>query len=97
MQHHYWYKQVKAEFPGSAMGGYTRLLHGGHPDGYTEEIPTVVVSGLPPQLVKKFKVGRGAHGLGLGGLGVSTGWMESAGLAGKGTGRPFPRRRAHHL
>jgi len=24
---YYWYKQMKKEFPDSAMGGFTRLLH----------------------------------------------------------------------
>lgn len=43
---YYWYKQFKEE-PGSEMGGFTRILHDGRPDGVMAEIPTVVVQPLP--------------------------------------------------
>ena len=36
----------------SAMGGFTRLLHSGKADEWMEEIPTVVVNPLPPDLQK---------------------------------------------
>jgi hypothetical protein len=32
------------------MGGFTRLLHSGVEDDFMEEIPTVVVDPLPPDL-----------------------------------------------
>jgi len=43
---YYWYKKFKDE-PGSEMGGFTRVLHLGKPDGFMEEIPTFVVDPLP--------------------------------------------------
>lgn len=46
---YYWYKAVKAQPHGSAeMGGFTRVLHTGKPDGLMDEIPTFVVDPLPP-------------------------------------------------
>jgi len=33
--------------PGSDMGGFTRILHSGKPDGLMDEIPTMVVDPLP--------------------------------------------------
>jgi hypothetical protein len=47
---YYWYKKIKAQNPDSAMGGFTRLLHSGVADEYMEEIPTVVVDPLPPEM-----------------------------------------------
>ncbi|CAH2061050.1 unnamed protein product [Thlaspi arvense] len=43
---YYWYNRFKDE-PGSEMGGYTRILHSGRPDGLMEEIPTFVANPLP--------------------------------------------------
>ena len=46
------------------MGGFTRLLHSGRPDDYMEEIPTVVVDPLPPDLQRIANVsGGGALGM----------------------------------
>ncbi|KAJ4769318.1 hypothetical protein LUZ62_053575 [Rhynchospora pubera] len=46
---YYWYKAMKAQPDGSAeMGGFTRVLHTGKPDGLIDEIPTFVVDPLPP-------------------------------------------------
>jgi hydroxyproline O-arabinosyltransferase len=46
---YYWYKAAKARPQGSAeMGGFTRVLHSGKPDGLMDEIPTFVVDPLPP-------------------------------------------------
>lgn len=50
LQCYYWYKKIKAAHPNSAMGGFTRLLHSGYPDDWMDEIPTVVVDPLPPDL-----------------------------------------------
>eukprot|EP00887_Chlorella_sp_A99_P004186 scaffold23.g4186.t1 len=47
---YHWYKKLKEQHPDSAMGGFTRLLHSGQPDGYEDEIPTVVVDPLPREL-----------------------------------------------
>lgn len=47
MQCYYQYKKIKAQYPNTAMGGFTRLLHSGAADAYMEEIPTVVVDQLP--------------------------------------------------
>lgn len=44
---YYWYKRQK-DLPGSEMGGFTRILHSGHPDNLMDEIPTLVVDPLPP-------------------------------------------------
>eukprot|EP00899_Mesostigma_viride_P003337 jgi/Mesvir1/13003/Mv06007-RA.1 len=44
---YYWYLKAKSQ-PGSAMGGFTRILHDGKPDEYMSEIPSVVVYPLPP-------------------------------------------------
>lgn len=43
---YYWYKQMRGR-PGSDMGGFTRILHSGKPDGLMDEIPTLVVDPLP--------------------------------------------------
>lgn len=43
---HYWYKEMRNR-PGSDMGGFTRILHSGKPDGLMDEIPTMVVDPLP--------------------------------------------------
>ncbi|XBJ25293.1 hypothetical protein VPH35_002985 [Triticum aestivum] len=43
---YYWYKQMRVR-PGSDMGGFTRILHSGKPDGLMDEIPTLVVDPLP--------------------------------------------------
>lgn len=43
---YYWYKKFQ-DAPGSEMGGFTRILHSGKPDGLMEEVPTVVVNPLP--------------------------------------------------
>lgn len=43
---HYWYKEMR-DRPGSDMGGFTRILHSGKPDGLMDEIPTMVVDPLP--------------------------------------------------
>jgi hypothetical protein len=43
---HYWYKEMRGR-PGSDMGGFTRILHSGKPDGLMDEIPTLVVDPLP--------------------------------------------------
>ncbi|XP_010931985.1 hydroxyproline O-arabinosyltransferase NOD3 isoform X1 [Elaeis guineensis] len=43
---YYWYKKMK-DMEGSEMGGFTRVLHSGHPDNLMEEIPTFVVDPLP--------------------------------------------------
>jgi len=47
VQYYYWYKKMKKKYPGSAMGGFTRLLHSGVPDDFMDEIPSVVVDPLP--------------------------------------------------
>jgi len=43
---HYWYKEMR-DRPGSDMGGFTRILHSGKPDGLMDEMPTMVVDPLP--------------------------------------------------
>ena len=43
---HYWYKEMSDRL-GSDMGGFTRILHSGKPDGLMDEIPTMVVDPLP--------------------------------------------------
>jgi hypothetical protein len=43
---HYWYKEMRGR-PGSDVGGFTRILHSGKPDGLMDEIPTMVVDPLP--------------------------------------------------
>jgi hypothetical protein len=50
MQCYFWYQKMKKEYPESAMGGFTRLLHSGKPDAWMDEIPTVVVDPLPDDL-----------------------------------------------
>jgi len=50
LQCYYWYKKIKAQNPDSAMGGFTRLLHSGIKDEYMDEIPTIVVDPLPPEM-----------------------------------------------
>ncbi|TVU22621.1 hypothetical protein EJB05_32334 [Eragrostis curvula] len=44
---YYWYKRMQARPGGEAMGGFTRVLHSGKPDGLMDEIPTFVVDPLP--------------------------------------------------
>uniref|UniRef100_A0ACD5VMY0 Uncharacterized protein n=1 Tax=Avena sativa TaxID=4498 RepID=A0ACD5VMY0_AVESA len=44
---YYWYKQMQARPEGADMGGFTRVLHSGKPDGLMDEIPTFVVDPLP--------------------------------------------------
>jgi hypothetical protein len=44
---YYWYKQMQARPGCEAMGGFTRVLHSGKPDGLVDEIPTFVVDPLP--------------------------------------------------
>uniref|UniRef100_A0A0D9WG06 Hydroxyproline O-arabinosyltransferase-like domain-containing protein n=1 Tax=Leersia perrieri TaxID=77586 RepID=A0A0D9WG06_9ORYZ len=43
---YYWYREMRSR-PGSDMGGFTRILHSGKPDGLMDEIPTLVVDPLP--------------------------------------------------
>lgn len=43
---YYWYKKFKDDSR-SEMGGFTRILHSGKPDGFMDEIPTCVVDPLP--------------------------------------------------
>ncbi|KAG0483665.1 hypothetical protein HPP92_011749 [Vanilla planifolia] len=43
---YYWYKKMK-DMDGSEMGGFTRVLHSGKPDGLMNEIPTFIVDPLP--------------------------------------------------
>jgi hypothetical protein len=43
---YYWYREMR-DRPGSDMGGFTRILHSGKPDGLMDEIPTLVVDPLP--------------------------------------------------
>ncbi|KAL6783874.1 hypothetical protein ACKKBG_A03835 [Auxenochlorella protothecoides x Auxenochlorella symbiontica] len=49
---YYWYKRMKALYPDSAMGGFTRIIHGGVADEYMEEIPSVVVDPMPEDIAK---------------------------------------------
>ena len=49
IMYHY-YKKIKAAHPDSGFGGVTRILHSGHPDDLMDEIPTVVVDTLPPNI-----------------------------------------------
>uniref|UniRef100_A0A0D9UZI7 Hydroxyproline O-arabinosyltransferase-like domain-containing protein n=1 Tax=Leersia perrieri TaxID=77586 RepID=A0A0D9UZI7_9ORYZ len=44
---YYWYKRMQARPEGAEMGGFTRVLHSGRPDGLMGEIPTFVVDPLP--------------------------------------------------
>ncbi|CAA0841970.1 Unknown protein [Striga hermonthica] len=44
---YYWFKKQKAMNPDSEMGGFTRVLHSGKPDGFMDEIPTFVAQPLP--------------------------------------------------
>ncbi|XRB24320.1 glycosyltransferase family 95 protein [Pseudoscourfieldia marina] len=44
--YHYW-KEMKAKFPDSDVGGFTRILHGGHKDNLMDDIPTYVAKPLP--------------------------------------------------
>ena len=53
---YYWYRKMKALYPDSAMGGFTRLLHSGHPDELMQEIPTVVVDPMPPWVAEIARV-----------------------------------------
>ncbi|XP_024023600.1 hydroxyproline O-arabinosyltransferase 1 [Morus notabilis] len=43
---YYWFKKFK-DSPNSEMGGFTRILHSGNPDNFTDEIPTFVAQPLP--------------------------------------------------
>jgi hypothetical protein len=45
---YYQYEKLRREHPNSALGGFTRILHSGHPDGLMDEIPTKIVNTLPP-------------------------------------------------
>jgi hypothetical protein len=47
---YYHYVKLREAHPGSALGGFTRILHSGHPDHLMDEIPTVVVDPLPPSI-----------------------------------------------
>ncbi|XP_039120814.1 hydroxyproline O-arabinosyltransferase 1-like [Dioscorea cayenensis subsp. rotundata] len=45
---YYWFKKARAAGgPYSDMGGFTRILHSGHPDRFMDEIPTFVADPLP--------------------------------------------------
>ncbi|XP_006644046.3 hydroxyproline O-arabinosyltransferase RDN2-like, partial [Oryza brachyantha] len=44
---YYWYRRMQARPGGAEMGGFTRVLHSGKPDGLMDEIPTFVVDPLP--------------------------------------------------
>ncbi len=49
--HYYWYKKIRAQCEEELgvdcqMGGFTRILHSGHPDELMDEIPTHVVQPL---------------------------------------------------
>lgn len=44
---YFWYKRMQGRPGGEAMGGFTRVLHSGKPDGLMDEIPTFVVDPLP--------------------------------------------------
>jgi len=44
---YYQFCKLKTQFPNSALGGFTRILHSGVPDSLMDEIPTVVVDTLP--------------------------------------------------
>lgn len=56
LQCYYWYKKVKAEYPDSALGGFTRLLHTGEEDEWMNEIPTIVVDPLSEDIMEKANV-----------------------------------------
>jgi len=47
---YYQYRKVKSRYPGSALGGFTRILHSGRSDGLMDEIPTVIVDALPKNI-----------------------------------------------
>ncbi|KDD75792.1 hypothetical protein H632_c496p0 [Helicosporidium sp. ATCC 50920] len=44
---YYWYQRMRSQYPESALGGFTRVVHTGKADYLMEEIPTVVVDLLP--------------------------------------------------
>ncbi|KAG8375824.1 hypothetical protein BUALT_Bualt10G0140500 [Buddleja alternifolia] len=46
---YYWFKRHTRDNPNSPseMGGFTRILHSGHPDRFMDEIPTFVAQPLP--------------------------------------------------
>ncbi|KAE8790470.1 hypothetical protein D1007_35241 [Hordeum vulgare] len=44
---YFWYKRMQARPEGADMGGFTRVLHSGKPDGLMDEIPTFIVDPLP--------------------------------------------------
>eukprot|EP00892_Ulva_mutabilis_P007542 jgi/Ulvmu1/515/UM001_0523.1 len=48
---HWWYTKLKAENPGSAMGGYTRVLHCAEPDDIMHMVPTIRVDPLPKDYI----------------------------------------------
>ncbi|PKA55399.1 hypothetical protein AXF42_Ash006601 [Apostasia shenzhenica] len=52
---YYWYKKMK-DVEGSEMGGFTRVLHSGKPDGLMDEIPSFVVDPLPAGLDRGYIV-----------------------------------------
>ncbi|KAM7266953.1 hypothetical protein ACFE04_009119 [Oxalis oulophora] len=52
---YYWFKKKK-DLPGSAMGGFTRILHSGKPDNLMSEIPTMVVDPLPSGMDRGYVV-----------------------------------------
>eukprot|EP00892_Ulva_mutabilis_P006047 jgi/Ulvmu1/3814/UM018_0025.1 len=45
--HYYWYRRLKVDFPDSAMGGYTRILHCPDADDIMHLVPTIRVQQLP--------------------------------------------------
>lgn len=44
---YYWYRRLKADFPDSAMGGYTRILHCPYSDDIMHLVPSIQVQQLP--------------------------------------------------
>lgn len=57
--HYYWYKKVKEQCEAAGkcdMGGFTRLLHSGHPDELMDEIPSFVAKPLPDEGHKGYVV-----------------------------------------
>ncbi|KAL0032623.1 hypothetical protein WJX77_011236 [Trebouxia sp. C0004] len=57
--HYYWYIKVKEQCEAAGkcdMGGFTRLLHSGHPDELMDEIPSFVANPLPDENHKGYVV-----------------------------------------
>eukprot|EP01023_Acetabularia_acetabulum_P010086 TRINITY_DN14592_c0_g1_i3.p1 TRINITY_DN14592_c0_g1~~TRINITY_DN14592_c0_g1_i3.p1 ORF type:complete len:265 (+),score=22.75 TRINITY_DN14592_c0_g1_i3:201-995(+) len=52
---YYHYQKVKRENPNCAMGGFTRLLHSGSHDEFSQYLNTIIVSPLPAGVDKGFK------------------------------------------